>query len=238
MLGDMHRIALLAALCGMPMLAAADTVRLGSIPEAYWGTWAPDASGCNEPAQRVVLSGDGYIGPETTCKVVSVSETPSQTGPHYSVRVECSPRGVTTLIIQPKGKDAVLSGHDLQSLKPYQRCSTNAAAATEPSQPPKPSILPSPPAQRPAAATEPGQSPKLSILPSPPAQAQKSDQTMEARIAEWFKTCMADWDRATHMTKAEWRITCRRVADERGRFVAEQQSLNNLPKTDKRSGQR
>ena len=28
-IGDMHRIALLAALCGMPMLAAADTVRLG-----------------------------------------------------------------------------------------------------------------------------------------------------------------------------------------------------------------
>ena len=179
-----------------------------------------------------------YIGPETTCKVVSVSETPSQTGPNYSARVECSPRGVTNLIIQPKGKDAVLSGHDLQSLKPYQRCSTNTAVATEPGQSPKPSILPSPPAQRPAAATEPGPSPKLSILPSPPAQAKQPDQTMEARIAEWFKTCVADWDRATHMTKAEWRTTCRRVADERGRFVAEQQSLDNLPKTDKKSGQR
>ena len=215
MLGDMHRIALLAALCGMPMLAAADTVRLGSIPEAYWGTWAPDASGCKEPAQRIFLSGEDYVGPEASCRVVSVSETPSQTGPNYSARLECSPKGVTNLIIQPKGKDAVLSGHDLQSLKPYQRCSTNAAAATEP-----------------------GQSPKLSILPSPPAQAQRPDQTMEARIAEWFKTCMADWDRATHMTKAEWRTTCRRVADERGRFVAEQQSLDTLPKTDKKTGQR
>jgi hypothetical protein len=61
---------------------------------------------------------------------------------------------------------------------------------------------------------------------------------MEARIAEWFNTCMTDWDRATHMTKAEWRTTCRRVADERGRFVAEQQSLDNLAKTDKKTGQR
>ena len=47
---------------------------------------------------------------------------------------------------------------------------------------------------------------------------------------------MTDWDRATHMTKAEWRTTCRRVADERGRFVAEQESLDNLAKT--KSGQR
>jgi len=49
---------------------------------------------------------------------------------------------------------------------------------------------------------------------------------------------MDDWDRTTHMTKAEWRTTCRRVADERGRFVAEQQSLDNPPKTDKKSRQR
>ncbi len=215
MLGDMHRIALLAAICSMPVLAAAETVRRGGIPEPYWGTWAPDASGCKEPAQRVVLSGEAYIGPETTCKVVSVSETPSQTGPNYSASVECSPRGVTNLIIQPKGKDAMLSGHDLESLKPYQRCSTNTTAATEPGQSPKP---------------------KPSILPSPPAQ--RPDQTTEARIAEWLKTCLADWDRTTHMTKAEWRTTCRRVADERGRFVAEQQSLDTHPKTDKKSGQR
>ena len=161
MLGDMHRIALWAALCGMPMLAAADTVRLGSIPKPYWGTWAPDASGCKEPDQRIFLSGENYVGPEASCRVVSVSETPSQTGPNYSARLECSPKGVTNLIIQPKAKDAVLSGHDLQNLKPYQRCSTNAAATTEP-----------------------GQSPKLSILPSPPAQAQRPDQTMEARIMQ------------------------------------------------------
>ena len=207
----MHRIALLAALCSVPMLAAVDTVRRGGIPKPYWGTWAPSASGCKEPDQRIFLSSEDYVGPQASCKVVSVSETPSQTEPNYSARLECSPRGVTNLIIQPKGKDAVLSGHDLQSLKPYQRCPTNAAAATEPGQSPKPSILPSPPAQRP-------------------------DQTTEDRIAQWFKTCMDDWERATHMTKGEWRTTCRRVADERGRFVAEQQSLDNLP--NKKSRQR
>ena len=90
----------------------------GGIPKPYWGTWAPDASGCKEPAQRIDLSGEEYVGPEASCRIVSVSETPSQTGPNYSARLECSPKGVTNLIIQPKGKDAVLSGHDLQSLKP------------------------------------------------------------------------------------------------------------------------
>ena len=142
----MRTIALLAALCSVPMLAAVDTVRRGGIPKPYWGTWAPSASGCKEPDQRIFLSGEDYVGPEASCRVVSVSETPSRTEPNYSARLECSPRGVTNLIIQPKGKDAVLSGHDLQSLRPYQRCSTKAAAATEPGQSPNPSILPSPPA--------------------------------------------------------------------------------------------
>ena len=96
--------------------------RLESIPEAYWGSWAPDASGCNEPTQRIVLSAKAYVGPQANCRIVSVSETPSQNGSTYSARLECLPKGVSNLIIQPKSKDTVLSGHDLQSLKPYQRC--------------------------------------------------------------------------------------------------------------------
>ena len=102
----MNRIALLATLCSVPVLAAVDTVRGGGIPEPYWGTWAPDASGCKEPAQRIFLSGEEYVGPERTCGVVAVSETPSETGPNYSAQLECSPKGVTNLIIQPNGKDA------------------------------------------------------------------------------------------------------------------------------------
>ena len=48
---------------------------------------------------------------------------------------------------------------------------------------------------------------------------------------------LGHWDRATHMTKPEWRATCKRVAEERGRFVAERQAADTLPKTDKKSGQ-
>jgi hypothetical protein len=38
-------------------------------------------------------------------------------------------------------------------------------------------------------------------------------------IAEWFKTCLADWDAQTHMTKAQWTATCRRVSAERAKFL-------------------
>ena len=44
-------------------------------------------------------------------------------------------------------------------------------------------------------------------------------QAIKERVADWLKTCLADWDRATHMTTSEWRVTCNRVAAERGRFL-------------------
>lgn len=50
-------------------------------------------------------------------------------------------------------------------------------------------------------------------------------QDIQKRVAEWLKTCLDDWDKSTHMTKAEWRVTCQRVANERGRFLAENPSV-------------
>jgi len=50
--------------------------------------------------------------------------------------------------------------------------------------------------------------------------APKSPEEIRAikeRVADWLKTCLADWDRATHMTANEWRTTCNRVAAERGK---------------------
>src|SRR5262245_11222273 len=40
-------------------------------------------------------------------------------------------------------------------------------------------------------------------------------------FAQYFDTCMKDWDAATHMTKAEWSRTCRRLAQERVKFRLE-----------------
>jgi hypothetical protein len=59
---------------------------------------------------------------------------------------------------------------------------------------------------------------------APPASAGKSAEDMKAikeRVADWLKTCLTDWDRATHMTTKEWRVTCQRVASERGKFLLE-----------------
>jgi hypothetical protein len=56
------------------------------------------------------------------------------------------------------------------------------------------------------------------------APAQKPDNQAKSTkdtIAAWLKTCLADWDRATHMTKGEWTATCRRVSAERGKFLTE-----------------
>jgi hypothetical protein len=55
----------------------------------------------------------------------------------------------------------------------------------------------------------------------PGAPAGKSDKVREIdeRVAYWLKTCLADWDQATHMTKGEWRATCQRVSTERRTFL-------------------
>jgi hypothetical protein len=71
-------------------------------------------------------------------------------------------------------------------------------------------------AQAPAAPTKPGAEKRT---PEESADVQK-------RVAEWLKTCLADWDKTTHMTKREWHTTCQRVAAERGRFLVENPSFN------------
>ena len=55
------------------------------------------------------------------------------------------------------------------------------------------------------------------IAPAPKSPAEI--QAIKERVADWLKTCLTDWDQATHMTRNEWRTTCNRVAAERGRFL-------------------
>ena len=44
-------------------------------------------------------------------------------------------------------------------------------------------------------------------------------KSIEERVDYWRATCLQDWDAATHMTQAEWRTTCERVAAERRTFL-------------------
>src|SRR5258705_9301508 len=71
-----------------------------------------------------------------------------------------------------------------------------------------------------------------SPTPSASALAQEAAAKIKEandKIAEWLKTCQADWDRQTHMTKAEWTDTCRRVSAERGKFLLDETSRGYLP---------
>ena len=54
--------------------------------------------------------------------------------------------------------------------------------------------------------------------------SQEGSQSVGERIAQWFKTCLEDWDAATHMSRNEWRTTCERVSQERGKFLRENPS--------------
>ena len=88
------------------------------------------------------------------------------------------------------------------------------AASAEPGKEPK-GTTSSPPA--PPTTQTPAAPPKAERKPSPDRVKE-----IEARGAAYFAECMKDWDPATHMTKKEWERTCRRVVDERVKFLLEQ----------------
>lgn len=47
-------------------------------------------------------------------------------------------------------------------------------------------------------------------------------QEIKSRGADWLGQCLQDWDAATHMTKTEWAHTCRRVVDDRVKWLFDQ----------------
>jgi len=58
---------------------------------------------------------------------------------------------------------------------------------------------------------------------SAPGGGQKTRRSGAAAddVQARFKECMEHWDAKTHMTKQEWRRTCQRVTDERGKYRRE-----------------
>src|SRR5215831_6608065 len=55
-----------------------------------------------------------------------------------------------------------------------------------------------------------------------PARASPEEiEAIKERVSSWLKTCLQDWDTATHMSPREWEVTCQRVANERGKFLLE-----------------
>jgi|SRR6516162_9625776 hypothetical protein len=116
-----------------PLAAAAKgggIKRLDSIPDAYWGTWAPAVGSCKDGgAEAIVLAAKAYTGPLGKCDVASVSETPSQKGPTYSARLQCADarqaptKASAYLIIRSVDANQISVGPGFESLRAYQRCS-------------------------------------------------------------------------------------------------------------------
>jgi hypothetical protein len=46
----------------------------------------------------------------------------------------------------------------------------------------------------------------------------------------WFKDCLKDWDKATHMSKSDYARTCRRVVDGRVKALTEQLRSDEMGK--------
>jgi hypothetical protein len=57
--------------------------------------------------------------------------------------------------------------------------------------------------------------------PAPAKGSLEEVQAIKERVSSWLKTCLQDWDTATHMSPREWEVTCQRVANERGKFLLE-----------------
>jgi hypothetical protein len=62
--------------------------------------------------------------------------------------------------------------------------------------------------------------------PTPEKRSLKESQAIEERVSSWLKTCLQDWDIATHMSPREWEVTCQRVASERGKFLLENPDIS------------
>jgi hypothetical protein len=62
--------------------------------------------------------------------------------------------------------------------------------------------------------------PKAATMPK--LGAPESPSQIRVHGTAWVADCMRDWEPSTHMTKKEWENTCRRVVQERVKFLLDQ----------------
>ena len=53
----------------------ADSVRHTSVPERFWGTWAPSADLCSDSKSTFVVSAKEYVTSQESCAIQWVTET-------------------------------------------------------------------------------------------------------------------------------------------------------------------
>src|SRR5262249_49004275 len=71
----------------------ADSVRLLSVPERYWGTWALSTDLCRDDKSVFVVSAKGYVTSQENCTIQWLTETAGAEGPIYSAHMRCSNSG-------------------------------------------------------------------------------------------------------------------------------------------------
>jgi hypothetical protein len=64
--------------------------------------------------------------------------------------------------------------------------------------------------------------------------ASKSEPTqtaaeLPASAAQSFAQCLQSWDAETHMSRGEWSAACRRLSDERDKFLEKQAKQKKQP---------
>src|SRR5947207_10166673 len=64
----------------LPSVSLADSVRHLSVPERFWGTWAPDTDLCRDHKAIFVVSAKGYVTSQASCTVQWVTETGATAG--------------------------------------------------------------------------------------------------------------------------------------------------------------
>jgi len=135
----MRKMLLITAIAALaPQAATAHVVRHGSIPEAYWGTWAPGQVDCKDEKSIIVLSAKAYVGPAGSCAVESVSETPGPNGAIYSARLQCPGSAgqakkskVVNLMFRSSDAGQMSLGPSFKSLAAHRRCSAGSPAAKQ-----------------------------------------------------------------------------------------------------------
>jgi hypothetical protein len=122
-------VALVSALLSSASLA--DTVRHLSVPERFWGTWAPSAELCHDDKSTFVVSAKGYVTSQASCAIQWVTETAGADGPIYSAHMRCSSSHASeqttevNRIIVPNDRGELSAGPGFNDLTSYRRCPPN-----------------------------------------------------------------------------------------------------------------
>ncbi|HWV52485.1 hypothetical protein [Pseudorhodoplanes sp.] len=80
----------LATAIQLATTAAADDVRILTLPNSVRGVWAPNADACADGKGRIDITAKTHSTPDVNCEIAWITVTPSREGPVYSARSMCT----------------------------------------------------------------------------------------------------------------------------------------------------